>query len=278
MTESEATSDSTRVDLTIELDRPLVVVDVETTGINVQRDRIVQLASIKLLPGGAVRHFVTLINPMVPIPKEASDVHGITDEMVKDKPTFETLARGLAMAFADCDLCGYNIGNFDHKILIAEFDRARQPHSLGKARVVDVFRIWQKIEPRTLIAASEYFLGTKDFQAHDAMADCEVTLQVLGQMLRWYKPDTEDGQPGIPQRVQDLHDMIFGTASNAVDSSGKIIWRGGEACIGFGKHNGTPLRDIPRQYLSWMLSTGDFPQDTMTIIKDALIGTYPVKQ
>jgi len=245
------------------LSRPLVSLDVETTGINPRTDRIVQLGVIKVYPPAlTVRQWMTLVNPGMPIPKAASDVHGITDARVADAPRFAQLASRLLAGLTDCDMCGYNI-NFDLQFLRAEFARVKM--DFVPAHVVDSFRIFQHHEPRNLKAAVRFFLNEDLGQAHDAIVDAVAALRVL---------DAEVARYALPTTVPELATRF--ARRDDVDPDGKIVWRGNEACINFGKHRGTPLTQVDPDYLRWIVNA-DFPPDVKRVAQDALNGKFPTR-
>lgn len=252
------------------LENPLIVFDLETTGINARIDRIVQMAVIKIKPDGAMTEWSTLVNPGVPIPPDASAVHKITDAMVQGAPTFFELAPTLAVGFTGCDLCGYNV-MFDIGFLMEEFKRTNvTPPKTGY--VVDAFKIYQRFEPRNLSAAVRYFLNKEVLEdAHDAMADAKATLRVLRAQLEMYTL--------LPRKVEELHKMFFAAPPGAVDIKGKVIWgKDGKAIMNFGAHSGKLLHMVPRKYFEYMLSSAFVCEpDLKQIARDAIAGKYPVK-
>lgn len=268
------------------LDRPIISIDFETTGIYHSTDRIIQIGVCKLYPNGDYKEWSTYVNPTVPIPKEAMEAHHITDEMVKDAPTFKEIHLKFAKAVENCDMLGYNAAAFDVKILIAEF--ARCAVQWEPPRIVDGYRLWSRFFPRNLTAFIEEFAlkdtegklipelveEFKKFTAHDALHDARWTMRAVnGFFLRCKE---------APRSVQAVHDMFFVLPRDAgsLDPDGKIIWKNGEATLNFGKkHNGKSLkqiRTIDAGYLEWML-TGDFSTPVKTIIRDALNGRFPAK-
>jgi DNA polymerase III subunit epsilon len=260
----------------LNLDRPLVDLDLETTGIFPKRDRIVQIGIIKFYPNGDVTEWETLVNPGIPIDPEASAVHKITDEMVQDAPTFCSLSEKLFVGLHECDVLGYNLKAFDIPFLQEEFARCNRVWK--EPRVVDVFKLYQRVSPRNLTAAVKEFLGETFEAAHDALSDVRATARVLEAMLEAHQE--------IPRDVQGIHDLLF-KATNGLDAQGKFAWKGAEVVVNFGKWQGKPLRDARscscrgrcqclRGYLEWMIKS-DFPDDTKTIARNALAGTFPTK-
>ena len=187
----------------LKLERPLVVFDIESTGVNPMRDRIVELAVLKISPDGAMQSTVRRVNPEVPIPPGAAAVHGITDADVADKPPFSVIAANFARYLDDCDLGGYNLLNFDVPLLQAEFQRAAVPFSLEGRRIIDVYNIFCKLYPRTLTAAYQFFCGRDLNDAHAAAADTQATWEVLlGQLARHQRNDRPGrGRPHPPLQV-----------------------------------------------------------------------------
>lgn len=246
------------------LQRPLIILDTETTGTNVQTDRIVEIGFRVLYPDGTSKTWCRYINPGCPIPAEVTEVHHITDEMVAGEPSFGQLARNLAIGFNNCDYCGYNI-KFDLSIIGAEMQRAGVEWSVGDARLLDPHALWRVLMPRTLSDAVRQFLHREPTEAHRALGDAEDAFEVLLAMLEAFK---------LPPDMDKIHALAFPVIG--ADGAGKIIWRGKEAAIGFGKHNGTLLRDMPAGYLKWMLN-GDFTPRTKELVRDALQGKYPQK-
>jgi DNA polymerase-3 subunit epsilon len=251
------------------LERPLVSIDVETTGVSYGRDRIVQIGMVNMPVDGAVREGMLYINPGMPIPPEATAVHHITDEMVRDAPKFSDIAERLYNTLSSADICGYNVA-FDLRFITDEF--ARCNFQFKPNRVIDVFRIYQKYYPRTLVQAiKDYLEEEASDQAHDALFDARSSLRVLGGQLRKH--------PDLPRTVAELVEFLAEKRRpDYIDRTGKIAWRNGVAVVNFGKkHHGRPLREVPRDYLTWMLSA-EFEEDTKDIIRRALEGRYPVKE
>ncbi len=248
----------------LKLSRPVCVFDLETTGLDVGKDRIVELAVIKLMPDGERIEKQACFNPEMPIAPEATAVHGITDEMVKDKPTFRQISKSLLAFLQDCDFIGYNCIRFDVPILIEEFYRAGLPHPFTNANVIDAYRIFCKKEERTLAAALKFYCKEELKGAHSAHADTNATLQVILGQLEYY----ED----LGKEVMGLSDYC--REEGFVDYNRKIICKEGEYLYNFGKHKGKRILDEPG-YAEWMLK-GDFPEDTKAhlrrIIEEALQG------
>jgi DNA polymerase III subunit epsilon len=252
----------------LELDAPLIFIDLETTGPHRKVDRIVQIALIKLYPDGREARWDTYVNPTIPIPPEVIEIHGITDDKVKDAPTFQQLGPNLAKGFKGCDFAGYSV-DFDLDFLEEEFKRLT-PHKIINGRILDALDIIRKYHPRTLEAMYEVYMNKKLEGAHDARVDISATLELYRVLLHVHEE--------VPRNVCDLNRQFRETPDRGwVDPDGKLYWRHGEACLNFGEHAGTPLREAPRQYLGWMVSK-DFPEPTKAIIRAAMRGTFPVRE
>lgn len=257
----------------ITLYRPLCVIDVETTG-PIDGDRIIQIAITQHKPEGDPISWSSLINPGIRITPESMEVHHITDEMVKEAHPFKFWAQSLAdRVLRDCDYAGYNI-HFDLKHIRYEMRRAgvNWNWETTDAVLVDAMRIYKLKEPRTLSAAHIRYV--KDFlvNSHDAGADVAGTERVLAGQLQEYGD--------LPRTVDGLADFCWPQDSHFVDQSGKIHWRHGEACFGFGKHRGRKLQDIRKEnpdYFTWIVEQ-DFPEDTKQIVRDAMQGVYPKRK
>ena len=247
----------------IRLDRPLVVLDLETTGKRVQADRIVEISTIKLLPDGTNQIRTRRLNPGIPIHPEATAVHGITDADVADEKSFSQIARSLASYLEGCDLCGYNIWSFDLRMLVAEFKRAGVPFSTDGRNILDPMRIFHQREPRDLTAALKFYCSMDHDGAHGAEADVLAALLVLdGQAERY-----ED----LPRSVPELHrEMGY---PDIVDPDGKFVRReDGVIVFAFSDHDGKPLDDVARTdpgFLGWMLKK-DFSEETKAVAREAL--------
>ena len=252
-------------------DRPLAIVDLETTGLLVGHDRIVEISIWKLhidQEPWIVETWSTLINASVPIPAAATAVHGITDAAVADAQPFKQWAPTIAELLAGCDLIGYSVA-FDQRMLVAEFERAGVRQELDGARVIDAYRIFQSKEPRDLSAAVAFYCGAVGDTSHRADADVAATAQVLHAQLECYTD--------LPVSVAELHAFCLRRDPSWLDEDGKVVWRDGEARLNFGKHAGRSLHDLVADetgYLEWMLEK-DFPSDTQAIVRDALTGTFP---
>jgi len=238
--------------------KPIIFFDLETTGVSVTNDRIVQIATVKIDEHGNKETKEYLINPTVHIPKEASDIHGITDDMVKDKPTFDAYAKNLYNYFEGCDIGGYNSNSFDIPLLMAEFKRVGIVFDINTKSLVDVMLIERKANSLKLTEVYKRYTG-KDFDnAHDATADVEATIVVLQNQIEKYKLVSDS----------EVLDIFTQGDSKRVDISGKLHIIDSNICWGFGKHKDKPINtDIG--YARWFLGT-DVPVDTELIIKKEL--------
>ncbi|MDE6207467.1 MAG: 3'-5' exonuclease [Muribaculaceae bacterium] len=248
----------------LKLTRPLVFFDLETTGTNVGRDRIVEISLVKLFPDGTTTEKTRRINPEMPIPAEATAIHHITDEDVASEPTFRQIARSLADVFRGCDIAGFNSNRFDLPMLDYEFDRAGVDFDFSKARFIDVQTIFHKKEPRTLVAAYKYYCGAELVGAHGALADTRATMEVLLAQLDHY----ED----LPDEVGGL--SSFATANRNVDIAGRIILDDKDREVfNFGQHKGKTVAEVLRTqpaYGNWILN-GDFAPDTKRVIRRLML-------
>lgn len=262
------------------LKKDLCFFDIEATGLNVVRDRILQIAIKKFLANGdEPEDLVMLINPGVPISLEAMMVHGIQPKDVANKPVFAQVAQKIYDFIGDADLAGYNSNRFDIPMLMEEFARVGMEFSMDNRRTIDVQRIFYKMEPRTLKAALKYYCDKELEDAHDAMADVEATVDVFfGQLKRYDGVDYEDGDgeltpaPVVPD-VQALHD--FTNDMRFVDATQKLKYdHNGTIVFNFGKYNGKPAAEVlsrDRQYYNWILNkefTSQVKQIVKKLVKD----------
>ena len=253
----------------LRLDRPLVVFDVEATGLNKRVDRIVAIALVRYEPIGTAEQVNYLLNPGIPIPEEVTAIHGIADDDVKDAPTFAEMAEILEKHFAGADLAGYNLLGFDIQILAEEFARANRPFSIEGRRVLDAQRIFFRNEPRDLSAALRYYCGENHENSHDALGDVFATIRVLDGQFRKY--------PELPADLDGLNDYCDPRDPSWVDRAGRLKWAKGEVVFNFGKFQGQSLRDAvvrDPNFITWLLRS-DFPDDTKQIVRDAVNGKFP---
>ena len=266
----------------LHLRRPLVVFDLETTGTDVSKDRIVEIAMVKVNPDGSVVKKPEdrgpgnrlLINPGCPIPPESSAVHGIFDEDVADQPTFKQYAKGMFKFLMNCDLAGFNSNRFDVPFLAEEFLRAGIEFTVEDRNLIDVQNIFHKMEQRTLRAAYKFYCDKDLDGAHEALPDTEATLEILlAQLQRYANHTTVDshGEPvgPVPQDMADL--AKFCERQPFADLAGRLVYNAsGEVCFGFGKHKDKPVTEVLRAdagYYGWMMR-GDFPAYTKRKLKE----------
>ncbi len=253
--------------------RPLAFIDLETTGTNALSARIVEIAVVKVFPNGEVDLRVRRVNPGIPIPPEATAIHGITDDDVRDEPEFRRFAASLEAYLADCDIAGFGIVNFDVRVLQAEFGRAGQSFSIEGRSIVDGLAVFFDREPRNLAAAMRFYRNKTLDNAHSAKADALASIEVLlGQFQRY--PDLPTDLPSLdkiaaPRRPEP----------DWLDETGLLVWIDGEVCLNFGKHKGSRIRDVMEvspEYFDWMLA-GDFPDTVKAVLTDARKRSFPSK-
>lgn len=243
----------------LKLTRPLVFFDLETTGVNIGTDRIVEISYYKVFPNGNTEGKTIRVNPGMPIPAEATAVHGITDDDVRECPRFEQIAPEIASVIEDSDLAGYNSNYFDVPLLAEELLRAKVNVDLKRKKLVDAFTIFKKNEPRNLTAAYKFYCGKDLEDAHSAQADTMATYEVLLAQLERY----ED----VPDTVDALDEYTRGPIQYA-DFAGRIAYDAeGKEIFNFGKHKGLRVKDIFRRdpsYYAWLMNT-DFPAYTKQV-------------
>lgn len=239
----------------LNLKRPLVVFDLETTGISISTDRIVEIALIKIHPDGKEESRVMKINPGMPIPPESTAIHGISDADVANAPKFEEVARELAEFMKNCDFAGFNSNKFDFPLLVEEYLRAGIDFDVENRKFIDAQRIFHVMEPRNLAAAYKFYCDKSLENAHSAEADTRATLEVLKAQIDKYEQLKND--------VDYLHS--FSGQSKNVDLAGRMVYNDqGKEVFNFGKHRGKLVEQVLRQdqgYYQWMMD-GDFSRDT----------------
>ncbi len=255
----------------LKLNNPIVFFDLETTGVDVSHDRIVEIAVIKLLPNGDREEKVRRINPGMPIPPEATAVHGITDEDVKDCPRFENIARSLYAFIEGCDMGGFNSNKFDVPVLAEEFLRAGIEVDFKRRKFVDVQNIFHKKEQRTLSAAYQFYCGKNLEDAHSAAADTKATCEVLEAQLDRY-PDLENDVAFLAE---------YSRRDNSVDYAGRIVLdEKGVEVFSFGKYKGHSVAAVFQRepsYYDWMMK-GDFPLYTKRVITEIRLRELSTKK
>lgn len=253
--------------MNLQLTKPLAFFDIESTGINVATDRIVEISILKVHPDGTKEKLTKRCNPQIPIPLEASEIHGIYDIDVVDLPTFDVLGKEVYEFIKDADLAGYNSNRFDVPLLVEELLRAKIDINLDETKLVDVQTIFHKMEQRTLVAAYKFYCQKELENAHSAEADIIATYEVLEAQLEKYK------------EIEPTTDFLEGFTNygnKGVDFAQRIVYNAKKIPVfNFGKHKGKPVVDVFKQepgYYSWMMQ-GDFPRHTklvITKIKDSL--------
>jgi len=257
--------------MNLNLRNPLVFLDLETTGINIVTDRIVEIALQKINIDGSEEEKVMLINPEMPIPAEASAVHGIKDEDVKDSPTFKQVAKSLSAFIEGADLAGFNSNRFDIPLLSEEFLRADVDIDLKKRKFIDVQTIFHKMEKRTLAAALKFYCDKELENAHSALADTKATYEILkAQLDRYAGVEVEEKGRKISPIVNDIDALSeFSSFDRNVDFAGRIIYNEeGVEVFNFGKHKGKPVEQVLRDepgYYGWMLNS-EFPLYTKKVL------------
>lgn len=283
----------------LNIQKPLVVFDLETTGLDLVNDRIIQISYIKIYPGGREIRENIFVNPQKTIPPEVENLTGITNAEIAGKPTFKEIAPALKEAFDDSDFAGFNSNHFDIPMLAEEFLRAGIDFDFNNRRLIDAQTIFHRMERRNLAAAYKFYCGRRmedDFTAHRADQDTEATYRVLMGQLDKYNPDTqEDDEKKMPNDMDVLAE--FSKTNNNVDFAGRIIWKevldeNGKPVLdadgkpelqevfNFGKHKGEAVADILRNdpgYFGWILS-GDFTYNTKQVLTRIRLREHAKKQ
>lgn len=269
------------------LTKPLIIFDLETTGLDIAKDGIIQISYIKVIPDGTEERKNLFVNPGKPIPQEVTELTHITNDMVKDAPTFKQLAPTLATEFKGCDFAGFNSNGFDIPMLAEEFLRAGVPFDFTHSRLIDACTIFMRMERRNLAAAYKFYCGRRmedDFQAHRANDDTEATWRVLQGQLDMYAPGRQEEEDR--QLNNDMDEMhAFCNQKKNVDFAGRIVWgpvpgpdgkpllnadgtERKQELFNFGKYKGWPVASVLHRdpgYFSWMMS-GDFALETKQVL------------
>lgn len=244
----------------LNLKNPLIFFDLETTGTDTVRDRIVEISYLKVFPNGKQEIKTRRLNPEMPIPASATAIHGISDDDVKDCPTFKQIARSLATQMEGCDLAGFNSSHFDIPLLVEEFLRADVDIDFTKRKMIDVQVIFHKKEQRTLEAAYKFYCDKELTDAHSAEADTWATYEVLKAQLDKY-PDLENDMEKLAAE--------FSAYNNNVDFAGRIIKdENGVEIFNFGKHKGKPVVEVLKNepsFYAWIMDA-DFPLNTKQVL------------
>lgn len=246
----------------LQLQRPLAFFDLETTGVDVAKDRIIEIAIIKALPSGEIERYHQVCNPGMPIPAEAAAVHGFTDESVKDKPLFAAIASEVNSFLENCDFGGFNSNKFDVPMLVEELLRCGINIQIETRLCVDVQRIFHKMERRTLEAAYLFYCGKKLENAHSAMADIEATYEVLLAQLGRYA-ELKNDVPFLAKYSEDNSGRI-------IDMARRFVERYGKVCFNFGKYKEMPVEEVLRKdpgYYKWFMEA-DFPLHSKAKLKE----------
>jgi len=255
----------------IKLKRPLAFLDLETTGLIIGHDRIVEIAILKVHPDGRRTKYSSLVNPEMRIPSEAYRVHGISDRSVERSPRFKRVGKKLVKILKECDLAGFNLRKFDLPILQEEFRRIGIEFSLKGRAIIDACQIFHYNEPRDLAAAYRFYCNAEIEDAHSALGDARACLEILYGQLKRYTH--------LPRSLPALHSFCNPSSRRYVDSTGKFEWRDGEAVFLFGKNKGRTLHQVAEEQpddLEWILGQ-DFPSDVQKIVRNALRGKFPKK-
>lgn len=247
----------------LNLSRPLIFFDLETTGTSITKDRIVEISYIKVFPDGSEQSETIRVNPEMPIPPASTAVHHITDADVADAPTFRDIAQDILAVFDGSDIAGYNSNKFDVPLLIEEFSRVGVPFDVRDRRFVDVQNIFHKMEQRTLVAAYKFYCGKQLENAHSAMADTRATYEVLLSQLERYD--------NLKNDVEMLAD--FSRSGRNLDLAARVVLDGNDVPVfNFGKYKGRPVKEIfsrEPSFYAWIMQA-DFPKNT----KDVLTGLF----
>lgn len=254
----------------LDLDKSLAFIDVETTGLKPNSDRIVELSVLKIHPDGKREYKNHRINPDIPIPVEATAIHGITDDDVAREPKFTQYAKSIRDFLDGCDIAGFNVIKFDLPFLEAEFKRAGVDFSRQNRKLVDSQVLYHLLEPRDLKSAYKKYCGKEMEKMHTAEGDATAAAEILNKQLEIH--------PELPRNVEDLYAICYRVPDNYVDPDGKFIWSDGEVICNFGKkHNGWKLKDIAVEapdYLQW-IATSDFTPEVKELVGKALHGEFP---
>lgn len=246
----------------LQLDKAICFIDLETTGINVSTDRIVELAIVKIMPDASKQIKRKLVNPEMPIPKAATEVHGITDELVHQAPTFKQIANEVKQFIEGADLAGYNSNRFDIPMLNEEFLRAGMSVNLENRKLLDVQKVFHMMEQRTLSAAYKFYCNKNLEDAHSAEADATATWEILEAQLEKY--------PVLGNSVESV--VKFTGEDQIIDFARRFIYENGVEVFNFGKHKGKPVSQVLKeepQYYDWMMK-GDFALHTKQKLTEML--------
>lgn len=255
----------------LNLKRPIVFFDLETTGVDAAKDRIVEISMVKVMPDGSEVVRTRLINPQMHIPEASTAIHGITDDDVKDAPAFAQIAKSLCQFIEGCDFGGFNSNRFDLPMLVEEFLRAGVDVDFKKRKFIDVQNIFHKMEQRTLVAAYKFYCGGDLENAHSALADTQATYDVLlGQLDRY---------GNLKNDIGFLAE--FSASGRNVDLAGRIVLNDKDVPVfNFGKHKGKTVEEVLRRepsFYDWMMQ-GDFPKNTKDMLRQLKFKYFPPKR
>lgn len=252
--------------MSLQITHPLAIIDLETTGVDLANDKIVEIAIVKLLPDGTIQKKRKIVNPQKPIPASSSSVHGITDDMVKDAPTFKQIANEIKQFLFNCNLGGYNSNRFDIPMLVEEFLRAGLEFSMEGRKMIDVQKIFHMMEQRTLSAAYKFYCNKVLDNAHSAEADATATLEVLHAQIERY--------PQLGLTIETILNCIG--EEDCIDFARRMIMIEGIETFNFGKHKGKSVAEILKaepQYYDWMMK-GDFTLNTKQKLTEIFNRTF----
>ena len=261
----------------IKLDRPIAFIDLGTTGVRYYADRIVEFSVLKLQPDGTEEYKSRRVNPEMPIPVTATNVHGILNTDIEGEPIFRQLAKGICEFIDNCDLSGFNILDFDLPLLESEFKRVGVEFSRDNRQIIDTMTIYHKMVPpdpnasRNLEAAYLFYCGKELKDAHSADNDVKACVEIMVGQMNMYDD--------LPRDIKGLCSICSVGRENYIDLVGRFVWFGKEASFNFGKHKGRLLREITDEYpdyLEWILGQ-DFSSEVIEIVTNALEGEFPEK-
>jgi len=267
--------------MNLNLRKPLAFFDLETTGISITHDRIVEISILKVSPNGEKEVKTMKVNPGKPIPIESSLIHGIYDEDVKDAPQFQQIAKSIANFLEGCDLGGYNIVKFDVPMLVEEMLRANVDFDMKTRNLVDAQKIFFLMEPRTLSAAYKFYCQKELHNAHSAEADTLATFEIFCSQIDKYEGVEVQEKEGVVVPVKNDMTVINKLSlSNQVDFAGRIVYNKNNVPVfNFGKHKDVPVVDVIKKepnYYTWMMD-GDFPLDTKKRLTEIKLSLFPGK-
>lgn len=262
------------------LKKPLAVFDIESTGVIVGKDRIIELFILRIDPDQSEHEFHALLNPGIPIPPETTEIHGIKDEDVADKPFFKDITGKLQQFLENCDLAGYNSNKFDVPLLVEEFFRAGVDFDYSKRKFIDIMGIFHKMEPRNLRAAYQFYCDKDIINAHTAEADTRATWEIFQAQLSRYENREvidDNGEKSVPI-VNDIDALsVFSKTNRNADLVGHIAYnKDGIEIFNFGKYKGTPVQDVftkEPSYYDWMMKS-QFPESTKRLISQIKLRNF----